>query len=170
MGQHGYLIWVPQLQRIVTATHAVFDETYFPARRYQQRLSDFYAALPADHDATAIEASLRDNAQATGVGHTSNVPGLGTDSAGEEEDVPGLIDTDNAGEEDDDDDIPGLLGSDSEGEDDDEDAENDDLATTSYKQFTASEPRQEETRPRDIEKHIEKHIESIGGALGGLMA
>ena len=160
LGQHGYLIWVPQLQRIVTATHAVFDETYFPARRYQQRLSDFYAALPADHDATAIEASLRDNAQATGVGHTSNVPGLGTDSAGEEEDVPGLIDTDNAGEEDDDDDIPGLLGSDSEGEDDDEDAENDDLATTSYKQFTASEPRREETRPRDIEKHIEKHIES----------
>ncbi len=26
LGQHGYLIWVPERHRFVTATHAVFDE------------------------------------------------------------------------------------------------------------------------------------------------
>ena len=35
LGQHGYLIWVPERHRFVTANHAVFDETYFPARTFR---------------------------------------------------------------------------------------------------------------------------------------
>ena len=35
LGQHRYLIWVPERHRFVTANHAVFDETYFPARTFR---------------------------------------------------------------------------------------------------------------------------------------
>jgi hypothetical protein len=59
LDQHGYLIWVPERHRFVTATHAVFDETYFPARTFQKRVSDFFGTLTATQDADSIHASLR---------------------------------------------------------------------------------------------------------------
>jgi hypothetical protein len=59
LGQHGYLIWVPERRRFVTAIHAVFDETHFPARTFQKRVEDFFGTLPATQDADAIHASLR---------------------------------------------------------------------------------------------------------------
>ena len=120
LGQHGYLIWVPQLQRVVTATHAVFDETYFPARSHQQRVSDFFGTLPADHDAAAIQASLRDDAANTHV--APDTSGYASDTS--------------------EDSIPDLLCSDSEGEDDNEDADNE----TSYEQFTTSEHKRDEIK------------------------
>ena len=86
-------------------------------------MSDFFGTLPADHDAAAIQASLRDNAANTNVAPPAHVP----DNSGYASDAS-------------EDSIPDLLCSDSEGEDDNEDADNE----TSYEQFTTSEHKRDE--------------------------
>jgi len=48
-GQSGYLIWIPSEKRITTAVHAVFDEKFFPARRFSPRIHDLFASLPSTH-------------------------------------------------------------------------------------------------------------------------
>ena len=49
-GQSGYLIWIPSEKHITTALHAVFDEIFFPARRFSQRIHDLFASLPSTHN------------------------------------------------------------------------------------------------------------------------
>ena len=49
-GQSGYLIWIPSQKRITTAVHAVFDEIFFPARRFSPRIHDLFASLPSTHN------------------------------------------------------------------------------------------------------------------------
>jgi len=44
-GQPGYLIWIPSGKRITTAVHAVFDEIFFPARRFSPRIHNLFASL-----------------------------------------------------------------------------------------------------------------------------
>jgi hypothetical protein len=122
LGQHGYLIWVPERHRFVTANHAVFDETYFPARTFQKRVSDFFGTLPATQDADSIHASLRGEPPSR-----SSAPSS-----------PPSTDQDDA--YDSDDELPGLLAesSDSEGENNDHDdvVDDDDFVVLNKKSTT----------------------------------
>ena len=49
-GQSGYLIWIPSEKRITTAVHAVFDDFFFPARRFSPQIHDLFASLPSTHN------------------------------------------------------------------------------------------------------------------------
>jgi hypothetical protein len=122
LGQHGYLIWVPERHWFVTATHAVFDETYFPARTFQKRVSDFFGTLPATQDTDSIHASLRGEPPSR-----SSAPSS-----------PPSTDQDDA--YDSDDELPGLLAesSDSEGENNDQDdvVDDDDFVVLNKKSTT----------------------------------
>jgi hypothetical protein len=133
LGQHGYLIWVPERHRFVTATHTVFDETYFPARTFQKRVSDFFGTLPATQDADSIHASLRGEPPSR-----SSAPSS-----------PPSTDQDDA--YDSDDELPGLLAesSDSEGENNDHDDVDDDDFVVFNKKSTTPEPQiQQEKQTR----------------------
>ena len=137
LGQHGYLIWVPQLQRIVTSTHAEFDEKYFPARSFQPRVTDFYATLPANQDAELIRASLRDISKSAPI-------------------------TTSADDNDPDDTMPSLIAdsSDSEGENNDAEDDADDDFVIVHKESTSSELEQQASKPEQQERrHIPPETE-----------
>jgi hypothetical protein len=91
LGQHGYLIWVPERHRFVTATHAVFDETHFPACKFQKRVSDFFGTLPATQDADSIHASLRGEPPSRSSDPTSPPSADQDDAYDSDDELPGLL-------------------------------------------------------------------------------
>ena len=98
------MIWVPERRRFVTVTHAVFDETYFPARTLQKRVEDFFGTLPATQDADAIHAFLRGDSFTRPSDPRS--PFDDEDPYDSDSSLPGLLveSSDSEGENDDDDD------------------------------------------------------------------
>jgi hypothetical protein len=61
----GFLVYVfPESGKgygtVVVATHAKFDLTFFPARRNNKRVADFFATLPARTEECRVMEDLRD--------------------------------------------------------------------------------------------------------------
>ena len=103
------MIWVPERRRFFTATHAVFDETYFPARTFQKRVEDFFCTLRATQDADAIHASLRGEPPSRPSDPRSPSSADDNDAYASDSSLPGLpadsSDSDGENDDDDDDDV-----------------------------------------------------------------
>ena len=64
-GMQGFLVYVlPESGKgygtVVIATHAKFDLNFFPARRNNKRIDDFFATLPARTEERRVMEDLRD--------------------------------------------------------------------------------------------------------------
>ena len=64
-GMQGFLVYVfPESGKgygtVVVATHAKFDLTFFPARRNNKRVANFFATLPAGTEECRVMEDLRD--------------------------------------------------------------------------------------------------------------
>ena len=98
----GFLVYLfPESNRgagkVIVATHARFDRYYFPARKHDKRVTDFFATLPSstsaalvkqdltDNDASVVEIDLEedfeDHCEDTSKAATDSLPGNGNQDA-----------------------------------------------------------------------------------------
>ncbi len=121
--QSGYLIYVPASRQLVTTAEATFDERFFPARKHNQRILDFFSTSPGTIDQDFISCSLRGDDMLTHARGSVCVPppprphnpGRDADNddndSTDEEHAPDLLPDSDAEEDDAAPDLPGTLAS-----------------------------------------------------------
>ena len=114
--QSGYLIYVPASRQLVTTAEAKFDEHFFPARKHNQRILDFFSTSPGTVNQEFISHSLRGDD--TLPGHAAPTPLRPAPSPAQAAAAEG-----DATDDEDDDGTPDLI-PESDAEDDDEAAPN----------------------------------------------
>jgi len=99
-GQSGYLIWTPSKKRITTAVHAVFDDKFFPARRFSPRIHDLFASLPFTHNEW-LDRHLSSSHYTPSPQHSTQVPLAEPHSFSPDDDQPLELDPTSDDDEDD---------------------------------------------------------------------